>query len=116
MQIEPFPFMVAANTESPVSLVTGILSPVSIDSSIVVVPSVTIPSTGILLPGFTSKISPIKTSLMGISISLPSFLTMAVLGASPINFFIAWEVLPFETDSNVLPSRIKVIIMPTDSK
>ena len=53
--------IVAAETLSPSALSTGILSPVRAASSIALFPSRTIPSTGILSPGFTRKISPFFT-------------------------------------------------------
>ena len=60
--ILPFLFIVAPKTLSPVFFLTGILSPVSIDSSTFVLPSITFPSTGILSPGFTRTTSPFSTS------------------------------------------------------
>ena len=42
---------------SPTSLLRGILSPVSIDSSIRAEPQITAPSTGILSPSFTIRMS-----------------------------------------------------------
>ncbi len=92
------------------------------DSSIVVSPDSTRPSTGIFEPGFTSKMSSISTSSIGISasISIPveGFLRtiIAVFAERDISFFIASLVFPFEIDSSVLPSRIRVIIVPADSK
>ena len=52
---------VAAETASPFFLSTGILSPVNADSFTALVPSTTIPSTGIFSPGLTTKISPFLT-------------------------------------------------------
>jgi ABC-type lipoprotein release transport system permease subunit len=45
-------------TLSIIFLLTGRLSPVSKDSLTLLCPSMTIPSTGIISPGFTSKVSP----------------------------------------------------------
>ena len=56
--INPDWFTVAAETMSPASLSTGILSPVSADSLTAVVPSRITPSTGIFSPGRTTKMSP----------------------------------------------------------
>ena len=49
--------IVPANTFSPMSLSTGILSPVSMDSSTLEFHVIMIPSTGILSPGLTTTIS-----------------------------------------------------------
>ena len=57
----PLVLMVEPTTLSPFFLVTGILSPVTIDSSIVVDPSTITPSTGIFSPGLTRMISPTLT-------------------------------------------------------
>ena len=54
---------------------------------------------------------------MGISVSLPpSWITTAVFGARPISFLMAWEVLPLETVSSVLPSRIRAMMTAAVSK
>ena len=45
-----------------------------------------------------------------------SFIIIAVLGLSPINFFIASDVFPFATDSKNLPNNTNVIITPALSK
>ena len=114
--ITPFLFILAPVTLSPTFFSTGILSPVSIDSSTDVWPSTTTPSTGILLPGFTIIISPTSTSSIGISISWLPFTIKAVLGWSPISFLIASPVLPLDLDSKYFPSNIKAIIIPALSK
>ena len=110
--ITPFLLILAPVTLLPTFFSTGILSPVSIDSSTDVYPSITTPSTGILVPGFTNSISPISTSSIGVSTSLPSTNTIAVLGCSPISFLIASDVFPFDFDSKYLPSKISAIIIP----
>ena len=71
-RIYPDLFIVAAETGEPSSLSTGILSPVSADSSTDDEPYTTTPSTGMLAPGFTAKISPSLTSSMPTSCSAPS--------------------------------------------
>ena len=114
--MRPFLFMVAANTLSPTFLSTGMLSPVSMDSSTDVKPSVISPSTGIFAPGFTSTMSFSSTSSIDISISFPFLITVAVFGASPISFLIASEVLPFDTASMDLPRSMSVIMTPAVSK
>ena len=95
---------------------TGILSPVSIDSSIDVFPSITSPSTGSFSPGFTITISETFTSSIGIISSLPSLIIFAVLGANPISFLIASEVFPFDTASRYFPKVINASITAADSK
>ena len=79
----PLPLMVAPMTRLPGSLVTGIDSPVTIDSSTALLPEVTNPSTGILSPGRTRSTSPIATDASGTSRSWPCRTTRAVFGASP---------------------------------
>ena len=54
----PVVFCVAPMSASPTRLVTGIGSPVSIDSSTALDPSTTIPSTGTFSPGLTRNRSP----------------------------------------------------------
>ena len=76
-------------TSSPTCFSTGIDSPVIIDSSTALAPSVTSPSTGIFSPGRTTTVSPTRTSSTGRSISLPSRTTRAVLACRPISFLIA---------------------------
>ena len=115
-------FIVAADTMSPGPLSTGMLSPVSADSSTALIPSSIIPSTGMLSPGRTTKISPFLTCSTGISISVSShvvssLLSMtAVFGASCIKLFRASVVLPFDLASSIFPTVIRVNIMPADSK
>ena len=92
------------------------LSPVIMDSSIAVWPLTTSPSTGIFSPGRTMTTSPDSTSSIGISISAPSWTTVAVFGARPISFFIDSEVRPLVTASRDLPRRMRVMITPAVSK
>ncbi len=66
----PVLLIVAVNTVSPCCLKTGILSPVSADSSMEVFPFSIIPSTGIHCPGFTITKSPTITSSTGTSFSM----------------------------------------------
>ena len=54
----PLVFNVAPITGSPGRLVTGMGSPVNIDSSTALLPSVTAPSTGTFSPGRTRSRSP----------------------------------------------------------
>ena len=114
--INPALFILAPITVLPIFFSTGILSPVSIDSSIEVLPSIISPSTGSFSPGFTKIISPTITSSIGILTSFPFLIIVAVLGARPISFFIASEVFPFETASRYLPKVISVNMTTADSK
>jgi hypothetical protein len=57
----PEVFMVAPMTWSPTRLLTGIGSPVIMDSSSALEPSVTTPSTGTFSPGLTRRRSPTWT-------------------------------------------------------
>ena len=68
--INPDLFILAPITVLPIFFSTGILSPVSMDSSIDVLPSIISPSTGSFSPGFTKIISPTITSSIGILTSL----------------------------------------------
>ena len=55
----PVPLMVPPMTAAPGDFSTGIDSPVIIDSSTALAPSVTVPSTGTASPGRTRRRSPI---------------------------------------------------------
>ena len=81
--------MEAAIILSPSDFSTGILSPVSADSSIEDDPSTIIPSAGILVPGLTITMSPIASSSIGISFSPFSVSITAVSGASSVSLEIA---------------------------
>ena len=114
--IKPEVLIVAAETLSPSALSTGILSPVSADSSTALTPSTTTPSTGMLSPGRTTNVSPIRTVSMGTCSSVPSLTTVAILGESFIRLFSASVVFPLERASSILPTVIKVRIIAADSK
>ena len=74
--------MVPPMTLAPTSLVTGIDSPVTIDSSTALRPSTTAPSTGTFSPGRTRRRSPTCTVSSWTSSSVPSgMIRRAVLGA-----------------------------------
>ena len=115
-RMKPDWLMVAAETRSPTSLSTGMLSPVSAASLTAVWPSSTTPSTGMFSPGRTTNTSPFFTWAMGTTCSCPSRTTVAVLGASFIRLFSASVVLPLERASSILPTVISVRIVPADSK
>ena len=92
------------------------LSPVRALSFTEVIPSVIMPSTGMLSPGLTTKMSPALTFSMGVSTSLPSANSVAVFGVSFIRPFSASVVLPLDLASRVFPTVIRVTIMAADSK
>mmetsp|Transcript_18046 Transcript_18046/g.32717 ORF Transcript_18046/g.32717 Transcript_18046/m.32717 type:complete len:203 (-) Transcript_18046:1227-1835(-) len=58
-------FIVPPDTRIPEDLLTGLLSPVRLDSSMVDLPSITIPSQGILSPVLTDTSVPTATALAG---------------------------------------------------
>src|SRR3712207_3552956 len=62
----PLRLIEPAITASPGRFMTGTLSPVTSASSMLVLPSVTSPSTGTLSPGLRSTVSLRRTSLLGI--------------------------------------------------
>ena len=92
------------------------LSPVSAASSTAPLPSVTIPSTGMLSPAFTTKISFTTTSSIPTVTSRPSLMTHAVFGARFIRLLRASVVFPLECASKVLPTVISASIIAADSK
>ena len=108
--------MVAAETALPSALSTGMLSPVRADSLTEVIPFRITPSTGICSPGRTTNTSPVRTSSMPTSVSVPSFSSTAVFGASRIRPFRASVVRPLDFASSILPMVINVGIMAADSK
>jgi len=113
---KPDLLILAPTTLSPAFFSTGMLSPVSIDSSIDELPNMIVPSTGIDCPGLTIIISPFNTSSTGISLSIPFLSTNAVFGDKSISFLMASEVLPFALASKYLPNVIKAKTTAADSK
>ena len=95
---------------------TGIGSPVIIDSSTVVSPSVIVPSTGILSPGFTFKISFNSILSIETSTSSPSTILVALLGANFSSSFTAEFVLLCARASNNCPINTSVKITVAASK
>ena len=69
MMKPPVPFTVPPVTRSPATFSTGMGSPVIIDSSTVLSPSSTTPSTGTFSPGRTRRRSPMTTCSSGMSSS-----------------------------------------------
>jgi len=114
--INPSRLMVAPITSSPGPLITGMDSPVIMDSSNADRPSLIIPSTGTFSPGRTTTVSPTSTCSMLISFSTPSRITVAVRARNPIKAFNACDVLPLARVSKYLPSLIRVMIAAPVSK
>ena len=65
MRNSPSPLTLPPVTRSPGSLTTGMLSPVSSDSSTALSPDRIAPSTGIRSPGRTTTTSPVSTDVAG---------------------------------------------------
>ena len=113
----PVVFIVAPITRSPARFVTGIGSPVSIDSSTALSPSMTIPSTGTFSPGRMRSTSPTCTCVSGASSSVPSALIRrAVFGARPSSDLIAAEVLERALSSSSWPRSVSEMITTAASK
>jgi hypothetical protein len=113
----PLVFSVAPISLSPARLLTGIGSPVSIDSSTALAPSVTVPSTGTFSPGRTRSRSPTCTWASGTSCSLPSAaMRRAVFGARPSSDLIAAEVCERAFNSRICPSSVSEMITAAASK
>ena len=119
-KILPDLFKVPATTSSSSAFSTGIGSPVNIDSSMVVWPWTTTPSTDIFSPGRTRTMSLSCTCSMAISIScsLPSTTrtTRAVFPCKPIKRLIASLVRPRAFTSKASPRLINPIIIAVASK
>ena len=114
--IDPVRLSVAPITWSPVVLETGRLSPVSMLSSTVVAPSVTTPSTGSFSPGRTRTRSPAITWSMGMSRSVPSRRTRAVLADSPASAVMAAAVRFFARASIHRPIKMSAMTTREVSK
>ena len=101
---------------SSISFSTGMLSPVSMDSSTKAEPQTTFPSTGILSPIFTIKMSFTFISSKGTSSISPftSLLAKPVFIAA--NSLIAVVVCFTDLCSNTFPKSTKVIIVAVVSK
>ncbi len=108
--------MVPAKTEAPATFSTGMLSPVSMDSSTADSPSVTVPSTGMRSPGRTTTTSPGSTSSVFNSTSAEFRITRAVGGCSSIRRRMASPAWPRARASSMRPSRISATITAAASK
>ena len=102
---------VAPMTSSSGCLLTGIDSPVAIDSSTALSPSTTMPSVGTFSPGRTTMTSPTWTCAMAISTSCPSRRTRAVFAPNSSSLRMAWEARPLAVSSTYRPVRWKAMIM-----
>ncbi len=113
---DPVVLIVAPTTVSPARLLTGIGSPVTIDSSTADDPDRTTASTGIFSPGRITTSSPTTTSATGISASAPPRTTRAVRACKPRSSRMACPVPALARVSTSRPSRISVKITPVVSK
>jgi len=113
----PLVLSVAPISLSPTLLLIGNGSPVSIDSSTALLPSMTSPSTGTFSPGLTRSLSLICTCVSGTSSSVPSALIRrAVFGDKPSKDLIAAEVCERAFSSKIWPSNVNEIITAAASK
>ncbi|MCY1231008.1 hypothetical protein D9M72_434440 [compost metagenome] len=103
-------------SRSPGFLGTGTLSPVSIDSSAWLLPSITSASTGMRSPGRTTTSSPTRTDASGTLASWPPRRTRAVSGRSAASARMASAVWRLARVSSHLPSRTSVITTAALSK
>ena len=102
--------MVAPISSSPGPLVTGMASPVIIDSSKADRPAAMMPSTGTFSPGRTTIRSPTTTWRTSTCVSAPSRTTQAVLAPRAIRAFSAAEARPLARSSRYLPRLMRVMI------
>jgi len=109
-------FIVHPYTLAPTIFSTGILSPVSIDSSMLECPTIKTPSIGTFSHGLTMIISPFFTCSIGISIIVLPLLTLAVLGANPMSLAIVCDVDHFAFASKSFPKETNMINNPATSK
>lgn len=117
MTSAPLVLSVAPISLSPVRLLTGSGSPVSMDSSTALLPSTTTPSTGTFSPGRTRSRSPTCTWASGTSSSLPSAaMRRAVLGARPSSDWMAAEVCERALSSSIWPSSVSEMMTAAASK
>ena len=115
-RIVPSTLSVPEVTVSPSDFGTGMDSPVTADSSILVAPSVTVPSTGMRAPGRTTMMSPTASDVTGTVSSVPFRTTCASAGASCMSARSAPVVCPLARASRYFPTVMSVTIMPADSK
>ena len=112
----PVRLVVAPYTGEPTVFSTGILSPVSMDSSMVEYPRTTSPSTGTFSPGRMAITSPDAIMSTGRSTSWPSRTTLAVLGLSSMRRRMASEVRPLARASRNRPRSMRAMMIAEVSK
>ena len=113
----PLWLTVPPTTLSPSVFVTGMDSPVTIDSSTALLPSTTLPSTGIFSPGRTRSLSPAPIVSSGTSSSAPpSSMRLAVFGARSRSARIAPPVLSRARSSSTCPRSTSTVITAAASK
>ena len=117
----PLISFVPAYTWQPSFLLTGIGSPVSMDSSISHIPSIILPSAATLLPVEISNKSPFRSWSIGIVIYVFSpfcshIIFLTFFGFKDKSFATALPPFCFAPASINLPSKIKVIIITDVSK
>ena len=109
-------FIVQPKTLAPIIFSIGMLSQVSMDSSILECHAMTTPSIGTFSPGLTITTSPFFTSSMGISTMVSHLFTLAVFGAKPINLAMVCEVDHFALASRNFPKQTNIIKSQATSK
>ena len=113
----PVWFIVPPMSLAPTCFVTGMDSPVIMDSSTELRPSRRVPSTGIFSPGRTRSLFPTTTASRPMSSSVSSALTRrAVFGARSSNARIAPPVCSRARSSRTCPSRTSTVMTAAASK
>ena len=113
------PLTVPPMSSAPSLLATGMLSPVSSDSSTAPAPPTTRPSVGIGSPGRTRRMSPgisARVSTSAIRAGSPSSRRWATRGWRVASSSMASPALPRATVSRYLPTEMKVTISAATSK
>ena len=127
MTRSPLSNTVAPVTAAPVVLVTGLDSPVIIDSSILALPATMMPSVGTRSPFLTTSRSPTAIVSMSMSVKFAglshstfsgeaAFSLCAVRGRSLISDCTALPVPSRALVSSSRPTSTRVMTTPTDSK
>ena len=117
ISIAPVPFRVPATSLFPGCLSTGMDSPVTIDSSTLLFPSRTRPSTGIFSPGRIRSRSPTVICSTGISVSPPFGSTLrATLGVRSKRARMAPPVCFRALSSITCPRRTRTVMEALTSK
>ena len=99
----------------PTSLYTSFASPLIIDSSTEILPSIIIPSAGILSPDSSKTKSSTTTSLIGICIFFPSLFTLTLISDdSSVNLLKA-RIEPYSLILDIKEATIIASTMPTVS-